>query len=136
MRAEMFSQKEDDNPNVFIGRSQEGQLSENTLLKVLELMGYGHVTRHGFRSTFRDWAAETRLDHWAAAKYALAYRVEDAIMRAYQRSDPLEEHHKLMTDWDIYCSSGGSCRFRQQFPLEFLFAVLQWFNLIAENIFS
>ncbi|MCY4207633.1 MAG: hypothetical protein OXD29_06740 [Roseovarius sp.] len=63
MRAEMFSQKEDDNPNVFIGRSQEGQLSENTLLKVLELMGYGHVTRHGFRSTFRDWAAETRLDH-------------------------------------------------------------------------
>ncbi|MCY4207632.1 MAG: hypothetical protein OXD29_06735, partial [Roseovarius sp.] len=57
-------------------------------------------------------------------------------MRAYQRSDPLEEHHKLMTDWDIYCSSGGSCRFRQQFPLEILFVVLQWFNWIAENIFS
>ena len=48
---------------------------------------------------FRDWATKTGPEHWAAAEYALMYRVRDATTRAYQRSDLLEERRTLMTDW-------------------------------------
>jgi len=61
-------------------------------------MGHDHVTRHGFRSTFRDWATKTGPEHWAAAEYALMYCVRDATTRAYQRGDLLEERRILLTD--------------------------------------
>ena len=57
---------------------------------------------HGFRSSFRDWAAE-RTDHpRAVIEIALAHVVGNATELAYARSDLFERRRQLMQDWDDY----------------------------------
>jgi len=95
--------RETNNQHIFVGASKLGALPEKAMRNVIRDLGYD-VTQHGFRSTFRDWAAETGAD-WVVAEYALAHSVGNATMRAYQRSDLLEERRKLMADWAEYCLS-------------------------------
>ena len=92
-----------DNPHIFTGKSESGRLPMYVMRKVIRNLGYT-VTQHGFRSTFRDWAAETGAD-WAVAEYSLAHYVGNATVRAYQRSDLLKERRLLMEDWATYCYS-------------------------------
>lgn len=92
-----------DNPYIFTGESDFGRQPMYAMRKVIRDLDYC-VTQHGFRSTFRDWAAETGAD-WAVAEYALAHHVGNATARAYQRSDLLAERRTLMEDWSIYCYS-------------------------------
>ena len=54
---------------------------------------------HGFRSTFRDWAAEKTAYPDEIRKAASGHTVGDAVLRAYQRSDLLEKRRELMNDW-------------------------------------
>ena len=57
---------------------------------------------HGFRSSFRDWAAE-RTDHpRAVVEAALAHTVKDQTEAAYARSDLFERRRHLMDDWAGY----------------------------------
>jgi integrase len=63
---------------------------------------------HGFRSSFRDWAAEQTNFPREVAEIALAHAVGSATERAYQRGDLLEQRRKLMEMWARHCRAGAS----------------------------
>jgi integrase len=63
------------------------------------------VTVHGFRSSFRDWAAEQTTYPREMAELALAHRIGTAVERAYLRSDMLDRRRALQQDWDAFCTS-------------------------------
>jgi len=54
---------------------------------------------HGFRSTFRDWAAEQTAYPDEIRKAASGHVVGNAVQQAYQRTDLLEKRRNLMHDW-------------------------------------
>ena len=62
------------------------------------------VTTHGFRSTFRDWAAETTGFPREVAEAALAHVNADKVEAAYRRGDLFEKRRRLMEAWATYCS--------------------------------
>ncbi|HSR77255.1 MAG TPA: integrase arm-type DNA-binding domain-containing protein [Xanthobacteraceae bacterium] len=78
-------------------------LSAAAMPKVLELMGRTDITVHGFRSTFRDWAAETTAFPHEVVEMALAHTVGTAVERAYRRSDLFERRARLMDEWARFC---------------------------------
>jgi integrase len=80
-------------------------LSNNALLALLERMDFGHITAHGFRSSFRVWVAETTNYPRAVAEAALAHTMEDKTEEAYQRSDLFERRRALMAEWAMYCAT-------------------------------
>ena len=61
------------------------------------------VTVHGFRSSFRMWAAEATNCPREVAEHALAHQLPNAVERAYQRGSQLAKRTALMTEWAIYC---------------------------------
>jgi integrase len=63
------------------------------------------ATVHGFRSSFRDWAAEQTSAPREIAEMALAHRVGDDTEEAYRRTDLLEKRRTLMESWGRYCTS-------------------------------
>ncbi|HJV76589.1 MAG TPA: tyrosine-type recombinase/integrase [Noviherbaspirillum sp.] len=105
-------------PTSLVFPSPRGKkLSDMTLTAVIRRMNEGdapkwidpktgaQVVPHGFRSSFRDWAAEdTNYPRWLAEK-ALAHLVGDETERAYQRGDLLEKRRQLMEDWATYCNT-------------------------------
>jgi integrase len=65
------------------------------------------VVPHGFRSTFRDWAGETRQDGREVAEAALAHTVRNKAEAAYARSDLLEKRRILMEAWAQWCTGSS-----------------------------
>jgi integrase len=65
---------------------------------------FGGGTAHGFRSTFRDWAAECTNFAREVAEMALAHVIPDAVEAAYRRGDLFEKRGKLMAAWAAYCA--------------------------------
>jgi integrase len=65
------------------------------------------VVPHGFRSTFRDWAGETRSEGREVVERALAHVVRDKAEAAYARSDLLEKRRALMQAWGEWCSQAS-----------------------------
>jgi integrase len=63
------------------------------------------VTVHGFRSTFRDWAAETTAYPNHVQEMALAHGIGSAVEKAYRRGDLFEKRRRLMEDWGKFCGS-------------------------------
>jgi integrase len=60
------------------------------------------LTVHGFRSSFRDWAAEkTNFPNHVAEK-ALAHKVPDKVEAAYRRGELFEKRRKLMEQWQRF----------------------------------
>lgn len=88
---------------VFPGAKEGKPLSNMAGLKLLQRMGLGDYTVHGFRSTFRDWAAEQTNFPRELAEAALAHVLKDKTEAAYQRSDLLEKRARLMQAWADYC---------------------------------
>jgi integrase len=88
---------------LFPGRSAGESLSNMAMLTVLRRMGRGDLTVHGFRSTFRDWAAERTKFQKEAIEMALAHTVADKVEAAYRRGDLFEKRKKLMDAWAEYC---------------------------------
>lgn len=84
---------------------RNGPLSNGALLAVLRRMRLGHLTQHGFRSTFRDWAGETTAYPREVCEQALAHRLVDGAEAAYQRGDLLVKRASLMADWAKYCGT-------------------------------
>ena len=66
------------------------------------------ATVHGFRSGFRDWAAECTGYAHEVAEMALAHTVENKVERAYRRGDLFDKRRRLMYDWATYCGSDGA----------------------------
>jgi integrase len=76
-----------------------GMFSENAMLAVLDRLGYGHVTVHGFRSTFATWAEECTDYSDGVREAALAHKYKSETTAAYQRGQKLEKRRVLMKDW-------------------------------------
>jgi integrase len=89
---------------IFFGQSSGRALSNMALLTLLKRMKRTDITSHGFRSTFRDWAAERGYQD-AVAEAALAHKVPDAVIAAYKRTTFFELRKKLMDDWAAFATS-------------------------------
>jgi integrase len=83
--------------------SSGGPQSDMSMTAVLRRMNVDAVP-HGFRSTFRDWAAERTNYPTEMCEIALAHAVGDKVMQAYLRSDMVEKRRKLMTAWAVFLS--------------------------------
>lgn len=88
---------------VFPGERSGRPISDRTLTMVLRRLSVAS-TVHGFRSSFRDWAAESTNFPREVAEAALAHAVENRVEAAYRRSDLLEKRRKLMDAWAGYCT--------------------------------
>ncbi|MDV4155864.1 tyrosine-type recombinase/integrase [Rhizobium brockwellii] len=93
-----------DSKYLFPGRDQAKPLSNMVFLEILRRMEI-KVTAHGFRSSFRDWAAETTSFPREIAEMALAHTIENKVEAAYRRGDLLEKRRELMTEWERYLST-------------------------------
>jgi integrase len=89
--------------HLFAGKAGK-PLSNMAMLKTLDRMGLRVVT-HGFRSAFRDWAAETGNYPNEMLEMALAHSIDNKAEAAYRRGDLLKKRHALMTDWCRFCGS-------------------------------
>jgi len=78
-------------------------LSDMSLTAVLRRMERGDITVHGFRSSFRDWAAEATDFPRDMAEMALAHTVGSAVEAAYRRGDMLEKRRHMMAVWAKHC---------------------------------
>jgi integrase len=102
--------REHGNSFVFIGPRRGSSLSNMAMLKTLQRMGRGDLTVHGFRSTFRDWAAERTNYPNHVVEMALAHVIGDKVEASYRRGDLFAKRVRLMADWAKFCSqsvSGG-----------------------------
>lgn len=91
---------------VFEGQKRHRPLSNMSMLMLLRRMGRGDHTVHGFRSTFRDWAAEETKTPREVAEAALAHQVGSDVERAYARSDLLRLRKSLMSNWSAHVTHG------------------------------
>ena len=90
---------------VFPGGKKGKPLSNMAMLAVLKRMGRGDLTAHGFRSSFRDWAAERTNFPREVAEMALAHVVDDKVAAAYRRGDLFEKRRQLMEAWARFCGA-------------------------------
>ena len=74
---------------------------------MLRRAGYGHITTHGFRASFRTWALEQTDAPWAVAEAALAHNLGGGEVMAYARSDLFERRRELMRRWSDYLGHVG-----------------------------
>jgi hypothetical protein len=95
-------------PLIFPGTHRQ-QLSDMSLSAVLRRMDLGHVTVHGFRSTFRVWA-----DAWGypfeVAEAALSHKIGLKEVTAYLRTDHLEQRRKMMEAWGAFLANSPENR--------------------------
>ena len=84
---------------LFPGGAPGRGLWQTALLKQLTRMGHNDITAHGFRSTFRDWAAERTNFPSEVVEMALAHAVGNKVEAAYRRGDLFEKRRRLMDAW-------------------------------------
>lgn len=102
---------------LFPGRDGERPLSNTVFLMMLRRMKIA-ITAHGFRSSFRDWAAETTSFPREVVEMALAHTIENKVEAAYRRGDLLDKRRELMEAWETYVSQGGTNTTDQKQPAE------------------
>ncbi|CUI38580.1 Prophage CP4-57 integrase [Achromobacter xylosoxidans] len=88
---------------VFPGVRSGQPMTDMSLTMLLRRMRPGY-TVHGFRSSFRDWAAEQTEYPSEMAEMALAHVVSDKVEAAYRRGDMLERRRQMMRDWAAWCA--------------------------------
>ena len=89
---------------VFAGRKKR-PLSNMAFLMLLRRMGHDKLTGHGFRSTFRDWAAERTNFQAEIAEAALGHVVGSKVEVAYRRGDFFEKRRRLMEAWGQFATT-------------------------------
>ena len=90
---------------VFEGAKLGRPMSDMTLTMLLRRLGVD-ATAHGFRSSFRDWAAERTGFPREVCEMALAHAVESRVEAAYRRGDLFEKRRGLMAAWAAFVTSG------------------------------
>jgi integrase len=102
---------------VFPGMRANQPLSNMAMLVLLRRMERQDLTVHGFRSSFRDWAAEQTGFPSEVVEMALAHAVGDKVEAAYRRGDLFEKRRRLMDAWAGYCDrvlpTGGALAIRK-----------------------
>jgi integrase len=89
---------------VFIGVQKGKPLGHSSMNETLKRLR-PNITTHGFRSTFRDWAAETTSYPNHVVEQALAHSIGNAVEAAYRRGDLLAKRAHLMADWARFCTT-------------------------------
>jgi integrase len=87
---------------VFPGMRDGQPVGSRTIQNLVKHVG-GEITVHGFRSSFRDWAAERTNFPREVAEMALAHAIPNAVEAAYRRGDLFEKRRRLMDAWADYC---------------------------------
>jgi integrase len=90
---------------LFPGRGPGRPLNGRALLDLLARMGRSAITVHGFRASFRSWAAEQTYYPREICEQALGHIVGSSVERAYQRSDVIDRRRKLMDEWARLCAT-------------------------------
>jgi integrase len=80
-------------------------LSNTSMLMLLRRMGRDDLTVHGFRSSFRDWAAERTNFPSEVAEMALAHSVSNKVEQAYRRGDMFDRRRRMMAAWATFCAT-------------------------------
>ena len=89
---------------VFPGDRKGVAISNMAMASLLSVWAsYSQV--HGFRSTFRDWAAERTNYPNHVVEMALAHVIGDKVEAAYRRGDLFVKRVKLMADWAKFCAT-------------------------------
>jgi integrase len=96
--------REKGNDHIFVGAQRGAALSDMAMASVMRRLGRNE-TVHGFRSTFRDWAAERTAYPNHVVEKALAHVVADKVEAAYRRGDLFDKRRRLMTDWATFATS-------------------------------
>jgi integrase len=96
--------REDGADHVFLGGTRGAGLAKMSMANLLKRMGRDDITVHGFRSTFRDWAAERTGFPNHIVEMALAHTL-GAVERAYRRGELLDKRRRLMDDWATFATS-------------------------------
>ena len=92
--------------HVFSGWKRNTGLSNNAFLALIKKMQSSDITPHGFRSTFRDWAAEEAHQFPnETIELALAHTIKNKAEAAYRRGDQLERRRELMQAWEAFIFS-------------------------------
>ncbi len=89
---------------VFLGGRHGRPISNMAMLMTLRRMKRDDLTAHGFRSSFRDWAAERTTFPAEVAEMALAHSVSDKVEAAYRRGDLFQKRQQLAEAWAKFCS--------------------------------
>jgi integrase len=89
---------------VFIGVQTGKPLGTSSMQEALKRLHPG-ITVHGFRSTFRDWAAETTNYQNHIIEMALGHAISSAVEKSYRRGDLFAKRIRLMADWSTYCET-------------------------------
>ncbi len=92
-----------DGDYLFPGRGGDRPMSGMVFLMALRRMGE-EFTAHGFRSAFRDWAAEQTNFPTEVCEMALAHTVRNKVEAAYRRGDLFEKRRALMAAWAKFSS--------------------------------
>ena len=90
---------------VFPGDRVGRPISNMAMTMTLRRMKRTDLTVHGFRSSFRDWAAERTGFPAEVAEMALAHTVAAAVERAYRRGDLFQKRRQLMDAWARFCTT-------------------------------
>lgn len=83
--------------------------SNMAMAMLLRRMGFGHITVHGFRSTFRDWAGDGTEFPRELVEQALAHTITNKAERAYRRGTALERRRELMSAWATFLGAAHEC---------------------------
>ncbi len=94
----------EDTTFVFRGGKADKPLSNMAFLMLLRRMKRDDLTAHGFRSTFRDWAAERTDFPSEVVEMALSHAIGNKVEAAYRRGDLFEKRRRLMDAWAAYCA--------------------------------
>jgi integrase len=92
---------------LFTGHRRALSLSPSAMSVLLVRMKRGDLTIHGFRSSFRDWAAERTAYPREVVEMALAHAIENKVEAAYRRGDLFEKRRQLMEAWAKFCTTSA-----------------------------
>ncbi|MEB3881576.1 tyrosine-type recombinase/integrase [Pseudomonas guariconensis] len=104
--------------HVFPNARRSGALPGNALRRVMATLQAGDYVPHGFRSTFRTWAAETTDFPRDVCEMALAHSLGDKVEAAYHRGDLLEKRRQLMQAWSAFIEEGARLPFSLEAPAD------------------
>lgn len=96
--------------NEWLFPSESGAALSGMAMTMLLRRTKADATVHGFRSAFRDWAAERTSYAHEVCEMALAHVIANKAEAAYRRGDLFEKRRRLMADWASYCATGGGVR--------------------------
>jgi integrase len=100
---------------IFYSGRPSAPLSGMSLLMLLRRMGMEHITSHGFRSGFKDWAANETSHPDEVSEESLAHEIGSKVRKAYRRGAALQKRAALMADWGLFLFSTQE---KVEMPLE------------------